>query len=213
MSTLISTLIPRIAFKVPGAADLIIDEAIRTAAIEFCRESKVVTQNAPDVSVIALQASNVVYSNDTVNLDVVGVREAWWSGTKIWPTTVEDITRREGHNYWPTTPGTPLEYYMDAEDTVVLYRTPEVAGTLSTRIAVAPTRTTELLPDQLMKQWREAISAGALAWLYSVEGSGWASPDNAAKYAGVYGDYLDKAKSEAARNFGRVKLRARGHFF
>lgn len=212
MPVAVSALVPRVAVKIPEAANYVIEEALRTAAIEFCRQTRIVQENAPSVSVAAGNATHTIASSSPVTLDVVHIANVWFNGEELKPTTSDDLASDVGL-YWPDLTGSPTHFIQPSEDSVLLFRKPNANGTLTARVALAPAQSTTALPDVLAKEWREAITAGALAWLFAIPAADFADPDSAVFYAGVFDRYLIDAKHKAQTSQTRARTKTRAYFF
>jgi hypothetical protein len=87
---------------------------------------------------------------------------------------------------------------------VLLSPIPAVAGpVLKLRVALAPTRATLVIDDQLFEDFAPAIADGALATLFDMSNVTWADPMKAADKARKFKTAHGTAAARVAKGFGR----------
>lgn len=65
------------------------------------------------------------------------------------------------------------------------------------------------LPVSLITKWRDQIEAGALEYLYSIDGEPWTNPNESAKQGAIFRAGINNAKAAVQRGFQVGAIRAR----
>lgn len=149
----------------PGCAPAIALDAIRKAAIEFCRESRIYQYDHPAVTVVASQATYAfVPATDTV---VTEILDAWYDGVPLDPKGRDELGNISSN--WREWTGTrPIYITQDDERNARLAPIPTVglASGLKMLVALKPTITATSIETRIYEEYREQIADGALARLY-----------------------------------------------
>lgn len=190
MATLDSFL-PLIRGRLPGCPEAILQDAARGACIEFCRRTELLSANV-DVSVVAnqshyqllravwgtwgewlatpeyefitsdggpyLTADGTAGLEGVVAWEVVQLRRA---SQRLTPANRQEF-QLQG---WDVATGTPGYYYLEGDGSLVLGPIPDADETLVATLSVTPGASSANVPDALWYDHREAIAAGARAWV------------------------------------------------
>ncbi len=200
MPTAISTLTPRVVVHALGLPEPLAEMYLRDAAIDFCRESRVLYGDLTDISVTSGDASyTLTISADERPIAVLGVK---FDGLDLVPVQLDSL-----RDDWQSDTGTPQYYYMSNEVDLVLYPVPDTTGTLKVSVARAPTRTAASIDDTLADQWLDGVVAGALARALIAPNTPYSNPQLATFYAQEFAKHVSYARITTAKSFTRTSLR------
>jgi hypothetical protein len=202
MATALSAFTPYVAPDVPGCPEPMIDDAVRTAAIEFCEKTRALRERV---------AFNTVADQDYVVLaptggDVARLYKLMYGDRKLDPTTRADFDE-DGDT------GEPREYYIEPPNTLRLYPVPDAIYAMVAHVAVTPDRDATTLDDTLYNNWRDEIAAGAKARLMLMKNQPWYDPDGAAIAQNAFQAAIDRAAHKRATGNVGTPLRTRLHTF
>lgn len=181
----LTTISQLVRMAVPGCPEPVITDAIIAAAIEFCRETRAVTQTV-DVTTVIGQA---VYAPAVT----AGTRafRAEWVEREGEPLNIGSRAGFASDSELRGS-GTPTAYYLDDGD-LVLGPVPDAVETLEAQFAIAPAENATTLPDVLVDDWRRVIAAGAKALLLVQPKAAWQSLPDAANEAAAFRAGIDAA--------------------
>lgn len=187
---------PEVRPFVGSCPTVIIDNAIRNAAIEFCDY----TYTWREVLDAARVRDGVAdYDIDApANGRLVHVLYVAHSGVRVLPTT--EMTLDTMEDGWRSSEAeTAAYYYMPDRSTIRLSLTPTTSESRALEITATfkPTVDALVLPNGLYDDHREAISHGALMRLFDMDGEKWANPAAAEKRRALFD--ISKRKEKAAR--------------
>lgn len=180
----------------------VIDDAIRDSAIEFCDYTYTWR--------IELGASRVRdgVTDYTINNPKCGrlshVIYVGHDGAEVVKATERELDDTvEG---WRTSEADVAQYYyMPDKETIRLALTPTTTESkvLAITAAFKPTVDATVLANNLYDDHLEAITHGALARLYDMDGEKWANPDGAAKKRLLFDVAKRKEKAERLNDYTR----------
>lgn len=202
MATALALFTPYVAPWVPGCPEPLIDDAVRMAAIEFCKRTHILRERI---------AFNTVATQDYVTLtpaggDVARVYRVMIDDTILEPTRRADFDE-DGD------PGQPLEYYVEPPNTLRLYPVPDAVYAVVAHVSVNPDRDATTLDDVLYSNWRDVIAAGARSKLMLMGGQPWFKPDAAELDNAIFQTAIDRAAHKRATGNVGAPLRTRLHTF
>lgn len=203
-----SDLTPRVKPSVRGCPENIIEEALRFAAIDFCRRTEVLKKYFE----IDVQRGVSDYYLEL---------EACANPIRIHSVTLDDRYehRPDPANHWSWCGGCCGFRFSSESPTHV--RVDPITGddrerALKVTLVVAPTPDSCTLDDFLYTQWAEAITYGARARLHGMLGSAalpnrWYSPNEERKFQRAFDAEMARAKLEVCRGYrsGPIVARAR----
>lgn len=192
----------RIAPRVPGCSDMLIDQAVLDACIEFSEKSLAVKRMMDPFNT---QAGVREYDLDT---GVVMVAAAWRDGSPMTALTEDDSPARMFAATGSAFPGTPSYIAQVEPDVVALFPTPDAAYSIVMRAAIKPTRSATQVEDQLFDQYCDAVVDGALSRLYALPGE-FASPALADRHENKFKAAVADAMLDAQRGQLRAETRVR----
>jgi len=176
MSVTIESFLPFVLPSVPGCTDPAAIEAIRTAAIEFCKQTDLVQRVSTYNIVAATQDYTVTVPSDMQLARVLGAaHEGTWLESAP-PGEVESPTALTGATIGDAVlaSGTPWAWFQKTPTaaTISLYPVPDTAVTLGLTIKAAfyPTQSCTVVEDVLFNEYVFTIAAGAIARLMATPG-------------------------------------------
>lgn len=209
MPTALTSLLPLVNVKAKMVPEPLALFVLRDAAAEFCRQTGIVTEILPDITLVAGTAEYPLVSATPDYYRGVKALDVWLDGAEITPRTASQL--KDSFGNWTPHTGVPRHYTQLTEGTLRLYPVPEAAGTLVVRAATAPALTATHIDDALADRWWKAIVAGALSALFDMEDEPFYKPDASAKQLGIFNAYVDEAKHAASVGYTRARLRTTAH--
>lgn len=176
---------------VPGAPEPALDFAIRRAARRFCSLSWYARRSIT-VNFVTDQASYSI-SPTSSDEEIVGVHAVEYDDQPIDPTKPELVE---------TSAGTPKQWYYEPDDTLTLNPYPDgntAQSSVTVRIATQPTRTTEVIADDIVKGYEQCIADGAVAWILQMPKQPWSDAKSAMMMERKFMAQTMRAKEEAMR--------------
>lgn len=194
----------RIAPRVDGCSDIIIDQSVLDSAIDFCNQSLVVKRMMFPVQTVAGR------SEYDIEPGVVSIQRVWVDAKEIQPLGEDALAGP--YAFISSVPGqtpqsgSPRSFAQPYPGVISLYPIPDSVYTLSARVALAPTRSATQVEDQLWDDWAEAITDGALARLYMYPGA-WSSAALSKYHSQLFLAAVNAAMLEASQGINRAELR------
>lgn len=212
MTTALTEFFPYVQPHVPGCSEPLLEQAIRSACIDFCTRSLVIQTIVPADYTDDVQDYTVAVPANMTLVRVLGVflKDAWLS-----PNTIENVRSgvalRGDAGDAVALNTTPVTYFqkLPTSTTVSLYPVPHetVTDGLAVRAAFAPSRNAGVVDTALFEDWVEDIAAGAAARLVTIPNQPFSNPAMAAGYTGVF-QRAARAASIQARS-GKVAASSR----
>ncbi|MCG7931970.1 MAG: hypothetical protein N0E44_18210 [Candidatus Thiodiazotropha lotti] len=180
----------------------IVDEAIRQAAIEFCDftytwrlelDAKRVRAGVSDYDIDAPKCGRLAHM---LYVSHNGIEVA-----KATERTLDDTV--EG---WRTAEAqVAANYFMPDKQTIRLALTPTLTASKTLKMVAAfkPTVDASVLANNLYDDHLEAITHGALARLYEMDGQPWANPQGAINKRALFETAKKKEKAERLNDYTR----------
>lgn len=199
---------PRIAPRVEGCIEDLIDQSVLDTCIDFCERSLVVKRMATSFLTVASQLAYTLES--TSDTSIAHIARLWCDITELTPAD-EDMLRTP-FGFVAAVPGAvsviarPRFFNQASPGVIDLYPTPDKAYTINMRVALKPTRSAVQVDDQIFEDWIDYIVHGALERLYMMPG-GWANPGLAKYHSDQYEIGVNLAITEARK--GSISSQAR----
>ncbi len=181
---------PEIDPSIPGVPIPAVKRAVRSAAIEFCKETLLWTLDLTRINVVgntqsytltvpAGQYGQIVLIDD-VKYKADGADDDQFRTL----TPIVEAPENLQSGYWKYTTATEPQYFdveEGANTTLVLVPIPTESSTsgLLVKVCLKPTITADTVPDFLYNQHLMTIAAGALAYLFNATGMPWHNPNEA----------------------------------
>lgn len=206
---------PYVLPEVAGAAEMIVEQAVRNAVIEFCEKSLVLQR---DHDPVTIKQGVVDYDLEPPKgYIVVKVMKAWLENQELDPLAPDFVREAAVYNRlfssYQSGASTPRAYLQKDERSVSVWQVPDKDYTngLTMRVALKPTRASTQIEDVIFEDYAETIASGALARLMLSPGKPYTSPDLAAYHRGQFERGINVARSRAVhgqvRSSPSVKLR------
>lgn len=175
---------PRVHLWVPGAPAPLVETAIIDCVIQLCEDSHVL-QVVPDPQ--ELRDGQAEYDIDAVypGMTLERVLKVWFG---------PDEQRPQGRPRW---------WEEVDPKTLRIYPTPQGSmqshAPLMMRLAIKPERTATSVPDELARDWMDAVVGGTIMRLCSMPDQPFSSDANAQKGAAMYTLWMGKARFEGTK--------------
>jgi hypothetical protein len=196
----LSTFLPDIYLEAPGCPESVALNALRHAMREFCERTRAWQEDLDDISVISGQPS---YDIDVpVDAELVMVLSGRYDGSqfdKIY--TPEEMDRVLVT--WRSDTGTGVDYLIQDWNTLYVSPIPTADDSepVSLRAALKPTLSATTCGD-ILDQWREGLSSGAIARLKMITGKPWSDPQGAVYHASQFETAKRRARVLVLNGFG-----------
>lgn len=237
MATLDSFL-PLVRGRLPGCPDIVLKDAVRDAAIEFCRRTELLRANV-DLAVVANQSHyqllRAVWGTwgewlatpeyEFITSDggpyLTADSTAGLEGVVAWEVlhlrrANQRLTTANRQEFqlqgWDVATGTPGYYYLEGDGSLVLGPIPDADETLVATLSVTPGSSSANVPDALWYDHREAIAAGARAWVRRNLGD-WVNPELEAMDRKAFEYAIHNQNIRRARGGANAALRVRAQPF
>lgn len=207
---------PLVKINLPGCPESVVDNAIKTACIDFCNRSLVWQQ--------AVEAGSIIKGERTYNFNFGGNEYVIAAplvliinDRTITPPRQIPVSKSNRMDLDKFTPNWrtieseyPSGYFMENASALVLVGTPtkNIPNGLHLLCAVKPKRTATTLPDFIYETWADTIADGALAILYAMTGKIWARPELVTHHARKFRASISRAKSKAYKSWVPQSLTA-----
>lgn len=202
--------LPYVLPDAPGAAELVVIQAIRNACIEFCEKSLVLTRDHDPITVV----------QNTVDYDleppdgyiVVKVQKAWLENNPLDPLAPDFVREAATYNRlfssYESTPSTPQRFLQKDERSISLWPVPDkkYQNGLTLRVALKPTRASTEIEDVVFEDYAETIAHGALYRLMMSAGKPYSNEKMAAVEKALFEQGINVARSRAAHGHVRTSL-------
>lgn len=193
---------PEVAPLVPGCADILMTNAIRNAAIEFCEQSLFwqEVQDAVDVTSTDLPYDLEAPAGARVCQIISGAVD----GKPISPIALTILETRVD---WATlTAEIPTHFYQQNPNQYSLFPLPTGTVSVVLRTAYSPTREAVEIEEHLYQTQLETIAAGALARLMELPQQPWSNPELGKFFRAKFMQGINDASIKANRSFGSADL-------
>ena len=202
-----SVFVPEIQPKVPGCPVFSIWLEVKRAAQDLFSRSFAWKETLPDQAVSAGATSVVIDTGDTEK-DLVKADTVWLDGRKLQRKTVDELNA-SGTDDWRTHTGVPYAFVQISPESLILYPKPVSAGTLRVFAALQPSETATGIPDDMARQYRDTLIAGARSRLMLDTDKAWSNPGMGAIEQNKYEAGVGSAQHQAATGFGNGRITAR----
>lgn len=205
-----STLLPDMQVFVHGCPQPVLINALRLAAIQFCRDSESYKYR-PAVQTVTVSVPSYTFTLPT-DSEIHGYADVKYVGNSIKFDDWDNVTVRDPA--YPTIEGTPANFtYQQDLGTLYLVPVPDVTTTsaLLVSLILKPTITAAGLDSVLMDRYKETIVSGAVQRVSIMDKEVWADPKKALLHGNLFRRGVMDAYSEAKTDFGakahRVEIR------
>lgn len=206
---------PNILPEVPGVAEMVAENAVRNAVIEFCEKSLILQRDHDPITVV----QNIVdYDLEPpTGYIVVKVMKAWLENAELTPLAPDFVREAAVYNRlfssYEANTDRPRAFLQKDERTVSLWGVPDknYRSGLTMRVALKPTRAATTVEDVILEDYAETIASGALYRLMMSAGKPYTNTELAAVHKGLFQQGINVARQRATHGQVRstlsVKLR------
>jgi hypothetical protein len=198
--------LPDILPHVPGCPIPVAEHELKRAAQVFFATSRAWLVTEPEVAGLAGDVELSIVPTDPEQ-DLVRLEQAWINGI---PATVKTVAEMDSQaSDWQTHEGTPSIVVQLSPDVARLYPIPLADFTVKWRASIIPSDVATGLPDDMAATYRDELAQGAKGRLMLYPNKSWTALDIAGVVGGAFADGASKANLEAARSFGKGRIKAR----
>lgn len=178
------------------APDFVILRNIQAVSTEFFTRTGAWEQRIDDISLLS-GVSEYELEPDSWT-QVVRVVQVWRDSVELQQLTQRDILRNN------IIEGLPTRFSV-AGCSITVHPVPgtnEIGSVLRILACLAPQRDSEMIPDYLFSQWRDALVYGTKARMLESPTQPWSNPQASQHFRNLYNRELRRAKSEAMSSNG-----------
>jgi hypothetical protein len=198
-----STLFQDVQTYVRGVPQPTILNAMRLAAVEFCRRSEAYKYR-PAVIPVTANTANYTPTLPT-DTEIHGYASVLYNGKPLDFLDWDTVTARDPA--FPSVTGTPGNFTYLTPDTVYMVPVPSVAPTtgLQLSLILRPTISASGLDSVLMNRYKEPIVHGTIRRLCIMDKQIWTDLAKAKIHGALFNAGISDANSEARTNFGATQ--------
>lgn len=207
MSTSYEAFLPDVVQFVRDVPEIVAIHAIRNACIEFCEETRYLQIDNDPVAIVANEAD---YGLDTdTGYRIIDIVEAWAGDQFLIPKSLEELSRIYRTTDWRTNKGNPYYFYRTRMGSVTLVPIPTISSAtskayLKCRVAVAPSRNSTSVDDDIYERFVETISHGARARLYGTANQPYHDPKAELIYRKKFNDDIADVRTRVNKGLTRA---------
>lgn len=201
---------PNILPEVPGAAEMVVENAVKNAVIEFCEKSLILQRDHDPITVLE---GIVDYDLEPPGgYLVIKVMKAWLENNQLEPLAPDFVRDASVYNRlfssYQKANSTPRAYLQKDERSISLWSPPEKKYTngLTLRVALKPTRDSTEVEDVIYEDYAEVIAAGALSRLMRSAGKPYTNVEMAGVNQQLFQQGINLARSRALHGQVRSNL-------
>jgi hypothetical protein len=198
----------RIAPRVPTALDMLIDDAVLDAAIDFCEQTLIV-KGTLDQFTTGQGVREYDVEADGSQQAVCKIMRVWCNEREMTPVAEDDVLSVYGYvdqiagSIRHTAP--PTGFNEPSPGVIAFMPVPDGAYPVTVRAAMKPKRSATQVEDILYENWAEEIVHGALFRLFSTEGMPFTNAGAATAHMALFKMGVNKALLEASRGRTRAE--------
>lgn len=158
--------IPQVQQAVQKCPVPLMVNALRQAAIDFCKEAKVWKQSDITFSTAAGTSAYVLAA--PANSDICSIVMVKYGDDRLLPVFNEEMDELPSSDS-----GQPTRFTFEEPMTVTFWPTPDAVGTVTVKAALQPVYNASQVPDFLLSRYKEGIVARAKAELMKIPDKPW----------------------------------------
>lgn len=197
--------LPDVLPHAPGCPDIVAEHELLRAAQDFFTRTRLWRVDVPELTVGAGSGTLAVTAPDQTEL--VRVESVAADGDVLPPATIETLEFEGGHD-WRECTGAPRLYTQIAPGTLIFFPTPTQDAVITLRLALKPSDGAPGIDDSVADRAREAVVAGAKGRLMLYPQAPWANVGIATALMAQFDALCATANVDAARGFGRARIRS-----
>lgn len=175
-TTLFTAFLPEVAPFVADCPQVILVNAIRNAAIEFCERTLIWQSNIGAMDLVAGTGEYTIsVPTDTT---LVEIMSAWYNNRLLIPKDQDGLTRIFRLDDWRSVEGAPRYFTRTSSSIMQLVPRPTENETdvVGVRAALAPTRIATGVDSEVYEDYLMVIAVGARAYLHGMHGQTFYDP-------------------------------------
>ena len=199
--------LPSILPKVPGCTNPVAYEGIKQAVKKLCEFTK--AWRFTNTVTSSLSILNLYFT--PTNSTVIQINAVRFNGRALEAISVGELD--ELNPDWRNAIGVdqPIYYTQTEYDTLRLY--PVAVGELSIDLTLRPSDSAPEVPDFIFTHFKEAISVGALSYIYMIPGQAFSSPNFAMAYKQEFDNYLYSNNGVGIQGQQKARLKTKPQLF
>lgn len=212
MSTPLEDFLTLVLTDLPGCPSTLALEALRRSADEFCRGSRIWTEDLGPLGLVSGQSEYICPAPEgAVTAEILA---AYIDGIPLSADTEACLDRRLP-GWTELAAARPFRYVAKSGGTVRLVPEPteDLPAALRFKASLAPSAQAAELPDFLAASHREALAHGAKARLFEIPGKPWTALDLAQRHRNAFREQLALARGRASKGRSGESLSARPRSF
>lgn len=184
-------------------SDPVVENAIKNAAIDFCKRSMIWREYPDAITVLTGIASYDLEPES--NADITMVMTARIDGELLTPQRQDQLD--EALPAWQKNTGRVRQFTQLDMSSITLAPVPDAPATLALALALQPKRTSSDLPDWIATQYWEGIAAGATSRLMLMNNKPWTDLATGIDKRSQFDAAIGDAKQAALHGLGRGVMR------
>lgn len=188
-------MVPAVQQNLPACPQPVVESYLLRAVAEMCRESFAWIETLAAVDVLPAAFPYAVVPG--TGKKVVKVFRVEIDGQQ---PPLEKVTIPYADQYvfdWRTATGTPSMFIEYPVGTIALISVPVAQVAVVSTIAIEPTATTTVLPDDLVREHKDSIVSGAISYLSIIPNVPWFSVE----FGSMHKSIFNEGKRRAIRTF------------
>ena len=201
--------LPEVLPYVHDCAQLVAVNAIRNACIEFCEATRIWQYEVPAFDSVSITPTYTI--SVPTGTRIAHINLAWYQDYPLNPKGQDELQEIYRTNSWVSMVGQP-KYITSLDPTqirLVPYPDTGVTGAIKLTVALAPTRASTAVYDDVYNRFAEAIGHGARERLYGTMGQPYYDPAAAQAYRQRFLADIGAAKVQVNKGQTRGGVRVR----
>jgi hypothetical protein len=188
--------------SVPGAETTLLDLHIRSAAIEFFKETEVMTAE----EVLSLVDDQSVYTTtNPTGTETTRIKEFILENqSPLLPITLLKLKRL--YTSWRDVKAQPTNFFQQTAREIVVFPKPDAAYDAVINKVLVPTRSSTGIEDAYFNEYVESISHGAMSRIMKIPAKPYTNVDLAAVHGALFQSAIRNNKIEANRSYTDAAL-------
>jgi hypothetical protein len=197
--------LPEVMPYVHDVPEVVAVQAIRNACIEFCTETHYLQENLDPITGQENVGDYDLDANDS-NYKVVEIMQAYYGDQLLIPKAQEELNQIYRTSNWEDLKGNPYYYYRPRISVIRLVTKPVIteANKLKVKAAIAPSRASTTVDQELFEVFLESIAHGARARLYNTPNQPYYDPRTAMEYTKRFNDEMAEVRTRVYKGLTRA---------
>lgn len=197
--------LPEVMPYVHDVPEVVAVQAIRNACIEFCTETHYLQENLDPITGQENVGDYDLDANDS-NYKVVEIMQAYYGDQLLIPKAQEELNQIYRTSNWEDLKGNPYYYYRPRISVIRLVTKPvsTEANKLKVKAAIAPSRASTTVDQELFEVYLESIAHGARARLYNTPNQPYYDPKTAMEYTKRFNDEMAEVRTRVYKGLTRA---------